>query len=419
MPLRRRVWLCREGFYYLAVLAFIVGGAVLRNINLLVVLAGMMVAPLVLNWRLVMAALRGADVSRRLPSPIFAGEPFTVELSVTNRRRWFSLWLLRVEDRLERISTADQFGDLDKRRQSSLSLALAPLRASLSAWNESDAPFRPEALVIEVEGRTTATVTYRATIPRRGHYQLGPLTVSTSYPLGLVRGHVVFPDFEDLVVLPRLGHLTRRFAELTEADPVGDQRRHPQRGVAEGDYYGLRPWQTGDSQRWIHWRTTAKLGAPTVKQFERQQSRDVAVLLDPWLPLFITEEDIGQLEVAVSVTATIVNEICRRGFGRLSLAIADTDGQSWIAPVSPPLRDEVLTALAGVEGLQTTFLGRAVERLAPVLATGCRLIVVSPRPASAPDVAADMAEATVPLDPSAVHWIDVTTSDLSELFTLD
>ena len=65
---------------------------------------------------------------------------------------------------------------------------------------------------------------------------------------------------------------------------AGDQRRHPQRGVSEGDYYGLRPWQSGDSMRWIHWRTTAKMGRPTVLQFERQRNRDVALLLDPWLP---------------------------------------------------------------------------------------------------------------------------------------
>ena len=46
MPLRRRAWLSREGWYYCGVLAFIVGGAVLRSINLLVILAGMMIAPL-------------------------------------------------------------------------------------------------------------------------------------------------------------------------------------------------------------------------------------------------------------------------------------------------------------------------------------------------------------------------------------
>ena len=70
MVVRRRAWLCQEGWYYVAVLGFIVGGAVLRSVNLLVVLAGVLIAPLLLNWRLVMAALWQVDVRRRIPTQI-------------------------------------------------------------------------------------------------------------------------------------------------------------------------------------------------------------------------------------------------------------------------------------------------------------------------------------------------------------
>src|SRR5262245_18877733 len=97
MPIRRRAWLTREGWYYLAVQAFIVAGAILRNVNLLVVLAGMMIAPLVFNWRLVMASLSGLTARRKLPEQILAGEPLTVEIEVKNPRRWMSSWLLRVD----------------------------------------------------------------------------------------------------------------------------------------------------------------------------------------------------------------------------------------------------------------------------------------------------------------------------------
>ena len=68
MPVRRRAWLSREGWYYLGVLAFIVGGAVLKNVNLLVVLAGMMIAPLLINWRMVMESLRGWSSAASCPS---------------------------------------------------------------------------------------------------------------------------------------------------------------------------------------------------------------------------------------------------------------------------------------------------------------------------------------------------------------
>src|SRR4029434_4933889 len=98
MPLRRRAWLTREGWYYSTVLAFIIGGAVLRSINLLVILAGLMIASLRFNWRLVMASLTGWVIHRRVPEQVLAGEPLTVEISVENTRWWMSSWLLTVED---------------------------------------------------------------------------------------------------------------------------------------------------------------------------------------------------------------------------------------------------------------------------------------------------------------------------------
>src|SRR5687768_5295033 len=98
MPIRRRAWLSREGWYYLAVLTFIVGGAVLRSVNLLVILAGMMLAPPLLNWRMVMGNLGGLLVKRKLPEQICAGDPLTVELKVVNPRRWMSSWMLVLED---------------------------------------------------------------------------------------------------------------------------------------------------------------------------------------------------------------------------------------------------------------------------------------------------------------------------------
>ena len=73
MVVRRRAWLTREGWYYLAVLTFIIGGAVLRSVNLLVILAGAMIGPLLFNWRLVIASLTGLVVRRKLP--LFAALP--------------------------------------------------------------------------------------------------------------------------------------------------------------------------------------------------------------------------------------------------------------------------------------------------------------------------------------------------------
>ena len=69
------------------------GGSVLRSGNLLLILAGMMIAPLLFNWRLVIASLTGLVIKRHLPSQIIAGETLTVEFGVENTRWWMSTWL--------------------------------------------------------------------------------------------------------------------------------------------------------------------------------------------------------------------------------------------------------------------------------------------------------------------------------------
>src|SRR5690348_6387639 len=178
MPIRRRAWLTREGWYYLALLAFVLGGAVIRSGNLLLILAGMMTGPLIFNWRLVIAGLTGLIIKRQLPSPVVAGEPLTVEFRAENTRWWLSSWLLRIEDRIERVEEG---------------IHNAP---------QSERPLSATALIPHIPVSGSATGTYRITIHRRGRYRLGPLRCGTRFPLGLVRGQIALPDRDEIVVAP-------------------------------------------------------------------------------------------------------------------------------------------------------------------------------------------------------------------------
>jgi hypothetical protein len=95
---RRSITICREGVYYFLVLAFIVGGATLRDINLLFVLAGLMIGPLVYNWRMAALSVRWLAVRRILPDYAFAGQPFRVEIRGENLRYRMGSWVLMIED---------------------------------------------------------------------------------------------------------------------------------------------------------------------------------------------------------------------------------------------------------------------------------------------------------------------------------
>jgi uncharacterized protein (DUF58 family) len=422
MPLRRRAWLTPEGWYYLAVLVFIIGGAVLRSVNLLVILAGTMIAPLLFNWRLVMASLMDLRVRRKLPEQIIAGDPLTVEIEVENPRPWMSSWLVTVADRIERVGQASgQQGSGQwpgARGQGPEIGGRGRLQAwllRLWRWRAGNSEItRAVAFIPHVPSGGRAMGLYRITLFRRGRYRFGPLIVATRFPLGLVRGHFVLPERSELLVAPRLGRLLPQWAALLEAELVGEERRHPQRGINEGDYYGLRPWQAGDSLRWIHWRTSARLGRPIVRQFERRRGRDVAIVLDPWLPAAATERHKELVELAISLAATAVSDITRRGHSLLSIAIAGQPPLCVSGSASEMFCQELLAHLAelapGNRGDLTGALAAALEA-AP---HGARLLIVSSRPPDDPSLAGITAELAI--DPQELTWIDAGSPELASLF---
>jgi len=409
MPLRRRAWLTREGWYYLAVLAFIIGGSVLRSVNLLVVLAGMMIAPLLFNWRLVMASLMGLVVHRRLPPQMLAGEPLTVEIAAENTRSWMSSWLLTAEDWIERQEA--EVGSRGSGVGSRLARWLSPRRLlHLDAVHAA-------AAIPQVPARGKALGTYRVTLHRRGRYRFGPLRVSTRFPLGLVRGQITLPEYDELIVSPRLGRLLPQWLSLLEAEMAGDQRRNPQRGMSEGDYYGLRPWQTGDSLRWIHWRTTARLARPIVRQYERRKSREVALVVDPWLLPRHDEHAAETVELAISVAATAVTDITSRGHARLTVAVGGRPAECYSGSGSPILCQEILAALADVQPSDDYVLADAIQQAVEQAPRGARIIVLSSRAANDPSL--DNVSTELPIEPDDLLWIDVGSAELATLFTLE
>ena len=109
------------------------------------------------------------------------------------------------------------------------------------------------------------------------------MRLSTRFPFGLFRYSMNCGTSATLTVLPRLGRLTQSWNALRHESFAGNDRREHRPGI-DGDFYGLRPWQRGDSRRWIHWRTSARAGGVMVRQFEQPHSRDAAIVLDLWQP---------------------------------------------------------------------------------------------------------------------------------------
>lgn len=318
MLFRPKTAVCREGWYYMLIVALVVGGAMLKDVNLLLILGGMLLGPVLLNWRAVAVAMRGMKIERQLPLRAVAGDPLAVGLTMTNGRRRLASWSIAAEDQIQPET------DSERRRP-------AVLRTSV--------------LFPYVRAGEAKKGSYRGRLERRGRYRFGPIRISTRFPFGLFSRTTTVGKPETLIVLPRLGVLTEKWtSRRMEAFSGADRRRN--RPGPEGNFYGVRQWRTGDGKRIIHWRSSARLGELAVRQFERPRSRDLAVILH----LRRSEPDNGQdletVELAVSFAATVLSDVCRKGGSNVSLALADPKPDYVEGPASPATLQNMMERLA-------------------------------------------------------------------------
>ena len=252
-PTRSANWLWRaiptmEGFIWLVLAVFF---SSLRAFNLVTLIGAFMAGVLVLNWLRVLfrGNLQQLRIKRTVQRGVYAGETADAVLEIHNP-----------SNRSQPGLAVDEQGSCHNRRWS-----LPELRAAG-----------------QVELR------YRVEMPRRGRYYFGPVTAVSGYPFGLFRSWVRFEKLGECIVLPRLGTLHRgRFRQLlhTPAQPTSiPERQLNRRSAAPADFYGVRDFRPGDSPRFIHWRTTARMGMPMVREFEETPLDNLVVVVEAWLP---------------------------------------------------------------------------------------------------------------------------------------
>ncbi len=390
---RRSVRICPEGVYYACVLGFIVVGATLRDINLLFVLAGLMVGPFLFNWRMVALSLGRLAVDRKVADYVTAGHPFPVEIGCENQRPRLGSWVLVFED-----AVVPEPGDGN------------PAEGEVT---------RAGVILPYVAPGSRSQAAYRLTLPRRGRYRFGPLQVSTRFPLGLLKASVRLPKYGRILVGPRLGQLTPHWIHLLDTQRFGHQQVQHRQGPIDGDYYGLREWQPGDSKRWIHWRATARLGRLAVREFERQQEHDLVLILDLWVPPEAEPADRARVELAISFSATVVEEMSRRGRSRLTVAVAGEPAGCWSGRATPVFGRQILERLAMVHPISEDRLAALVGGMVLDVPLGARLLVVSTRSGNLGHLhrSADFADKLRHQRALAnVIWLDVGSPQMNHLF---
>lgn len=151
----------------------------------------------------------------------------------------------------------------------------------------------------------------------RGRYRLGPISVSSRFPLGLVERSRIFPVKGEVLIYPRIGRISPDWRLKLVGATELVSRNQPQRGVFHDDFNRLREFRPGDNPRAIHWRSTARRGELILREFHQNREHTLAVVLDLFQPPNARAADHESVDFALSFVASILVERgreCRDGF---------------------------------------------------------------------------------------------------------
>jgi uncharacterized protein (DUF58 family) len=339
-PASSRVRLTKEGWYWLALCGLLLILGLNKGINLLCLLAYVMLFCLLLNILLAGRRLGRLQGERRIGDPAFAGEAFPVELRVTNpdRRAHFGIGLEDHEPMGIAFASSSRLGS-----------------------------------------GQTAIDRREVMLPTRGRYRWGSLEAVSGYPFGLAQRRVQLVAAEEVLILPRLGRLhrgrLRRFLLPLGLAAVPLRRQAHRHPTAQVEFHGLRAFRSGDSPRWIHWRTSARCGELMVREFEDLPTDNLIVVLDP----AVADDRANLVEDAISLTATICWEWCRQKGDRLVLAIGGSSPCVIDGTTSTELAVRALEALASLTGEKEPDQAPLVEKLAGTALPPASMLVISTR----------------------------------------
>ncbi len=342
---RRQAVLPRHGVLYLLIVVVLFVGSIVGQENMLMLVFAMMIGPFILNGWITFMMLRRIRIERRLPPRSMAGDPVSVEIEFSNNRRLLSSWL---------ASVTDLIVSRDERVIGTVMFARVP-------------------------PRQTRSTEYRLRPMRRGRYELGPLKVTTRFPFGLVERGALFGSRAQLLVYPRLGHLTSawRHEERMAAELV--PQREMSQGVFDDEFHGLREFRWGDNPRAIHWQTSARRNEIMVREFYQSRDQNLIVLLD--LSTSAQPENAEQIESALSLAATVCVEHMRQSRdAKLYVAADGTEFFSWEGQARPSNIESMLDTLAVVEASAEPDLAKLAEFGRLKRSATTRILLVTTRP---------------------------------------
>lgn len=267
----RSTRLTSEGTRFLFFTLAVGVAAINTGNNLFYLLLAMMLSIILMSGIFAEQCLRRLEFHRHMPDLIFANEPTTATLVVTNRKSLLPSFSLRLFD----VNGAQEIdGGLTIRQ-------LLP--------------------------HTSQMLTYPLVATKRGRLHLSAVRVVTPFPFGLFVKKAYYPLDGSVIVCPEIKPLASDLVQKVVA--LGYEHNLHRRGYGS-DLYNLRQYQTGDDSRSIHWGITAKTSKLIVRETEAEEQRRITLVLSTIAP---ASHD-ALFEEAVSTIASLAWHLSARGY---------------------------------------------------------------------------------------------------------
>jgi uncharacterized protein (DUF58 family) len=151
----------------------------------------------------------------------------------------------------------------------------------------------------------------RGICQRRGVYTLGPTSLESGDPFGLYTVKIDYQETVTMMVVPPVVSLPR--IEIAPGGRTGEGKSTSsglERTIVAG---GVREYIPGDSLRWLHWPTTARMNKPFVRMFDYSPSSNWWILLDMDQEVQAGTGQLSTEEFGVILAASLVHEGLQKG----------------------------------------------------------------------------------------------------------
>jgi uncharacterized protein (DUF58 family) len=167
-----------------------------------------------------------------------------------------------------------------------------------------------------IPGRTALEEMVDVCFGKRGVHRENSFQFSTGFPFGFLERRAGVALGRDVLVYPSI-EPEPGFEELLSSILGELETQHRGRG---GDFYRIRPYEALESARHVDWKATAHTGELQVREFAREQDRQLEIFLD----LDVPAGREAWFERAVDCCAFLAWRLAERG-GRLRLRSQEFD----------------------------------------------------------------------------------------------